>query len=338
MSSWKKKVSFTNLRWFSLYDKIQFALDDEDWEGVGSEMESVAHDPDYYSDQRCNNITNENEKTDCAYENHVRKICVENDTKLLQEEIHQHKCIERAAPTRMEIVKFCWNIVIKKPYPVNDEEWKDLTCNMVFPSVKKRLMQSCILYKMGRDSPAVSTIIRAHCNDSYLPLEHENINTGLPWHDGFDYLDKLIQLKKDYKPVCEDKDTEKTENFLKRHELKCLKDSVETPLGLKVLAYCWNRSFGAKNVSFPSEQRDWLSFACADNRMKVLRSGIEIVNCFKNVVNPGRSLFTYMDDPPVTSVEAEILTECRWSVYEKDSGDKSDIGDISTSINETGIN
>ena len=337
MSSWKKKVSFTNLRWFSLYDKIQFALDDEDWEGVGSEMESVAHDPDYYSDQRCNNITNENEKTDCAYENHVRKICVENDTKLLQEEIHQHKCIERAAPTRMEIVKFCWNIIIKKPYPVNDEEWKDLTCNTVFTLAKRKLMLTCISYKMERDNSNVSTIIRAHCNDCYFPLENEeddrgyHADNGLPEEDGFHYLDKLIQLKEDYKPVCEDKDTEKTENFLKRHELKCLKDSVQTPLGLKVLAYCWNRSFGNKNVSFPSEQRDWLSFACANNTIKVLRSGIEIVNCFKNIVYPGESVFNYIDDPPITSVEGEISTRCHRIAFGKDSDVKSDVGDKSKS-------
>ena len=328
ISSWKKKVSFHNLRELAFYDHIDFGLDDEDWQGVGSQMESVAHHQDYYSDQRCNNITNKNQKNECAYENLFRKICIENDTKVLQEEIHQHKCIERAAPTKMEIVKFCWNIVIKKPYPKNDEGWKDLTCNMVFPFVKRRLILNCLFREMERDYPCVSTIIKKHCNDSYFPLENEKLYMRLHLDDGFDYLEKLIQLKNDYKPVCEDKDTEETENFLKRHELKCLKDSVQTTLGLKVMAYCWNRFFGKNNVSFPSEQRDWLSFACADTQIKVLRSGIEVVNCFKNLINPGISLYLDKDDPPVTSVEQKILARCRRSVFGNDSDHESDVGDV----------
>ena len=328
ISSWKKKVSFNNLRELALDEHINFGLDDDDWQGVGSEMESVAHHQDYYSDQRCNNITKNSEKTECVHENLIRKICIENDTKIFQKEIYQHKCIERAAPTKMEIVKFCWNIVIQKPYPNNNEGWKDLTCNMVFPFMKRRLILNCMFREIGQDYPSVSTIIKKHCNDSYFPLENEAYDTRLNVDDGFHYLQKLMQLKIDYKPVCEDKDTEETENFLKRHELKCLKDSVQTALGLKVLAYCWNRFFGKNNVSYPSEQRDWLSFACADKRMKVLKSGIEVVNCFKNLINPGKSLYLYNDDPPVTSVEQKILTRCRRSVSDNDADDESDEGDV----------
>ena len=311
ISSWKKKVDFSNFEDTTDY-YIDFDLDDEDWEGVGSEMQTVLHDEDYYSDKRCNNITDNYDKTNCvqkiAQENLVRKVCVENDTKAIQEAIHQHKCMERAASAKMKILNFCWNIIIKKAYPANDEEWKDLTCKMSFPFAKKRLIGDCMINRMARENQYDHTIFRADCEGSYFPPEDEGYYSRHTYEENVANVMKLIDLEKDYKSICEDKDASKTENFLKHNELKCLKDSVETPLGLKVLSYCWNRSFGKNNVSLPSEKGKWLSFACSDNAIKILRTGEEVVSCFKNLINAGEN--RYDDDSPVTSIEAKISTRC----------------------------
>ena len=316
ISKWKKKIDFDNFKDTVGYC-INFELDDEDWEGVGSEMPSVPPDQDYYSDKRCNNVSNEDKKIECAHENFVRKICVQNNTKVIQEAIHQHKCIERAAPTKLKIVQFCWNIVIKKPYPKNDKEWKDLTCNIVFPSAKKKLIYDCIRYRVTRDDQSVSAIIEADCDDSYFPLQEKRYYRQRLFSYEISDFEELIEMEEGYKPVCQEKDISRTEHFLKRNELKCLKDSVQTPLGLKVLAYCWDRLFGKKNISFPSEERDWLSFACSDNQVKILRTGQEVVNCFENLINPGLHN-DYDDDSPVTSVEAETLTSCKRDVADVD--------------------
>ena len=131
ISRYKKKVELDDFNYIT--DRcISFELDDEDREGVGAEHVSDEDEEEYYErDCKTQTITEENDKNDCAlrlaHENRIKKICVENDTKLIQEEIHQHKCIERAAPTELDIVKFCWNVVIKKPYPRNDAGWKELS-------------------------------------------------------------------------------------------------------------------------------------------------------------------------------------------------------------------
>ena len=88
---------------------------------------------------------------------------------------------------------------------------------------------------MARDNQNLSTIIEADCNDSYFPFEDELYEIRHYMEQAYD---KLIKLEKNYKPICEENDSDRAEKFLKRNELKCLKDSVETPIGLKVLTYC----------------------------------------------------------------------------------------------------
>ena len=177
----------------------------------------------------------------------------------------------------------------------------------------------CMLYRLGRSNETVFKVIKKECYGSYFPPEDKEYRNNNQLDD--EEIDELIKREEEYKEVCDEKDTQRTEKFLRHNELKCLNDRIQSPIGLKVLSYCWKRFYGKKNLSFPSGERDWLSFACPVDGEKILRTGKEVVTCFENLISPGPS-FSYDSDSQVSSDEEKTLGRCHRDAIDLDAAKK----------------
>jgi len=174
-------------------------------------------------------VTDDNDKDEFSmkqtYKDRINKICSENDTRLIQDEIFHQKCIERVSPADTDTSKFCLRAVTKKKYLSNDQDWKDLICKDKFIHGKQRIMMDCLLYRLGRDNETMYKHIKRACKMKFYPPEDPRVTMTT------DTVEDTVYKELCMNPVRE----ELKKKFLKHLQVKCLKERANSVIGNYIL-------------------------------------------------------------------------------------------------------